>query len=80
MKTIEHSPFKPINPSGAYLTVEKLRTFPGFEDCSDKEATEIIESLTTLASFLIQRVNKYSHAEKGKEIGLEPNLQQGKAA
>ncbi|MBS1615863.1 MAG: hypothetical protein JST06_07075 [Bacteroidetes bacterium] len=80
MQPVKNSPFKPINPTGAMLNIEKLRTFPGFEHCPDEEAKEIVDSLSTLASFLVQRVNKYSHSEKSQEIGLEPNLQQGKAA
>lgn len=80
MTPIKDSPFKPINPTGALLNTETLRTFPGFEACPDAEAKEIVDSLSTLASFLVQRVNKYSHSEKEQRVRLEPNLQQGKAA
>ncbi|MEK6614954.1 MAG: hypothetical protein AABZ32_02410 [Bacteroidota bacterium] len=39
------SEIKTINPEKKPLTVETLRTFPGFEKVSDEEANEIIFSL-----------------------------------
>lgn len=38
------------------LTVEKLRTYPGLEELSDKEAQEIVFSLDYLANLLWEHI------------------------
>lgn len=40
------------------LTVEKLRTFPGFEQYSDKRAENVVRTINALAQVLY---NNYKH-------------------
>jgi hypothetical protein len=49
---------KKLNPKKEGLTIEKLRSFPGCEHYSDKEATEIIDSVNTLALIVCEGMEK----------------------
>jgi hypothetical protein len=40
------------------MTVEKLRTYPGFEDYSREEATHVIETLECYTSILVDHLMK----------------------
>ena len=43
---------KLLNPEFEPLTIEKLRTFKGYENTGDQQATEILESIQQLALIL----------------------------
>lgn len=58
MKTISKIPIdskhKPVllNPNFKPLTVEKLKTFPGYENISESEANEVVEAIHQFALVL----------------------------
>lgn len=60
------SEIKTINPEKKPLTVETLRTFPGFEKASDEEANEIIFSLHVFSELFHEF---YVELEKMKSSG-----------
>jgi len=43
-----------INPNREPLTIEKLRTFPGYENYSDEQAGEVVQTLEELAIILFE--------------------------
>lgn len=51
---------KKLNPNKEELTVEKLKTFDGFENIEDKEAQETVFAIQTLASILYEFTNEQS--------------------
>ena len=65
-----------LNPDKEELTVEKLKTFKGFENLEDKEAQETVFAIQTLANILYEFTNEQS---KPKKIDSE-NKQQLKIA
>ncbi len=57
---------KSINPEKKTLTIETLRSFPGFEKLNDEEANEIIHSLQIFSELFHEF---YVQLEKMKERG-----------
>lgn len=53
-----------INPEGEPLTVERLRSFQGLENLSDEEAQEIIFSIQTFCSILLEAVKAQEKLEE----------------
>lgn len=51
---------KSLNPSKEQLSVEKLKTFSGFENISDKDAEEIVFAIQTFAIILHDLINHRS--------------------
>lgn len=47
-----------LNPDKEALTVEKLKTFTGFEDLEDDRAQQIVFAIQTLASILYKFTNE----------------------
>jgi hypothetical protein len=45
---------KRINPQREPLTVDKLREFPGFENYTDEQATQAIQSIEQLAFIIYE--------------------------
>lgn len=43
-----------LNPEGKPLTIEKLRTFEGFETISDQEAEDIINQINLFCLIVLQ--------------------------
>lgn len=67
-----------INPDGKPLTPEILRTLTGDLDMPDEKAEEIIFSLTTFCSILLDAVNQNDKLSKIKSI--ESNINQPASA
>jgi hypothetical protein len=55
-----------LNSKNESLTVEKLRSFKGFENISDEEAIEIVFALQTLANILYDLINDKSEDNQFK--------------
>lgn len=53
-----------LNPNKEPLTIEKLKTFKGFENLSEKEATETVFAIQTLANILYEFMNGRSMQSK----------------
>jgi hypothetical protein len=53
-----------INPKGEPLTIETLRSFQGLENITDEEGQEIIFSLQTFCSILLEAVKEQEKLEK----------------
>lgn len=47
-----------INPKGESLTVDILRTFPGYENYNDEQALEVIDTLVKLSMILYEEACK----------------------
>ena len=47
-----------INPTGETLTVDILRTFPGFENYGDERALKVIDTLEKLLCILYEEAGK----------------------
>lgn len=75
-------PYIPINPKGDPLTIEKLRTFKGFEHYSDEQAKDTVDSISTLAEILIRTTSsKTTNNANQQVLYLEQSLlEQNKAA
>ena len=50
--------YNTINPKGETLTIDILRTFPGYENYSDEEALEVINTLEKLSIILYEEACK----------------------
>ena len=48
---------KSLNPTKEDLTVEKLKTFKGYETISDKDAQATVASIQSLAAILHEFIN-----------------------
>lgn len=55
-----------VNPKKEPLTVEKLRTFPGFEELNDHDAQETLFAIQTLSTIL------YEILHQPQQINTEP--------
>ncbi len=53
-----------LNPDKLDLTVEKLKTFNGFENTSDVEAQETVFAIQTLASIFYEYINEQALIKK----------------
>ena len=69
---------KSLNPSKEPLTVEKLKTFKGFESISDKDAEATVAYIQNLAAILYEFINSPA-AQPTKEAEII-NLQSKQAA
>jgi len=68
---------KKLNPNKEELTVEKLKTFEGFENLEDKEAQETVFAIQTLASIIYDFANEQKRI---KNLNEQENKQQLKIA
>jgi ASC-1-like (ASCH) protein len=53
-----------LNPDKLDLTVEKLKTFNGFENITDEEAQETVFAIQTLANIFYEYINEKAILKK----------------
>ena len=46
------------------MTPERLKTFPGFEEIDEQEATQIIETLESFCGIVVKHLSKKENNEK----------------
>ncbi len=65
-----------LNPKKEPLTVEKLRSFPGCQQYTDQEATEIVDTVHQLVAIIFSGVYEGTFIEKPdlKENSIPINL------
>lgn len=56
-----------LNPNKEELTVEKLKTFAGFENLKDEEAQETVFAIQTLASLIYEFANEQARFKNNDE-------------
>jgi hypothetical protein len=56
-----------INPKREPLTVEKLRTFEGFENTCDEEAENIVYSIRAFSRIIVEFMLEQEHAGKNPQ-------------
>ena len=54
LKKIDAKMIRELNPNKEPLTVEKLKTFKGFENIDDEKAQETVFAIQTLAAILYE--------------------------
>jgi hypothetical protein len=59
------------NPNKEELTVEKLKTFEGFENIGDEEAQETVFAIQTLASILYEYTNEQARIKNIHDLENE---------
>ena len=73
-----------INPKEEALTVDILRTFPGYENYSDERALEVIDTLEKLSMILYEEACKINGVNIDNQqvvhLNTEKNYQKQKIA
>lgn len=65
------SKIETLNPNKEELTVEKLKTFEGFENIGDEEAQETVFAIQTLASILYEYTNEQARIKNIHDLENE---------